>query len=152
MTKIKKILCPIDLSGDNKGMGDYVRLFANYEEVEVILLHVFPEMRRYLADFGVSTPEEMGNVMTKLSENTLVKTKAMVEEFFSGLNTRFITVEAVSPADKIVEVAKKEQVDLIIMGNHGRSGFSRLLLGSVSAGVLQLTGIPVLVVPTAGRV
>jgi nucleotide-binding universal stress UspA family protein len=50
------------------------------------------------------------------------------------------------PAEEIVHVAQKMQVDLIVMGNKGRRGIDRWVLGSVSEKVLQQAECPVLVV------
>jgi nucleotide-binding universal stress UspA family protein len=51
-----------------------------------------------------------------------------------------------SPANMIIDVANAEKVDLIVMGAHGESGASKLLLGSVVQKVLYWAAIPVLVV------
>lgn len=50
-----------------------------------------------------------------------------------------------SPADAIVKAARRYKCDLIYMGSHGRSGLTKLLLGSQTSKVLALTRIPVLV-------
>lgn len=50
------------------------------------------------------------------------------------------------PVDRIVGVAEEEQVDLIVMGSRGLGGFQRILLGSVSDGVLHHAHCPVLIV------
>jgi nucleotide-binding universal stress UspA family protein len=55
-------------------------------------------------------------------------------------------VQAGFPFVEILETAKKRRCDLIVMGSHGRRGFSRLLLGSVTSQVLARAGMPVLVV------
>lgn len=51
------------------------------------------------------------------------------------------------PAETIVEFAEKEAIDQIVMGSRGRSGVSRVLLGSVAGTVVQDSPIPVTVVP-----
>jgi len=51
-----------------------------------------------------------------------------------------------SAVDGIVNFAKNNGVDLIVMGSHGRSGFKKLVLGSVAAGVLVKAECPVLTV------
>jgi nucleotide-binding universal stress UspA family protein len=57
------------------------------------------------------------------------------------------------PAERIVEYAQSEQVDLIAMVTHGRSGFRRRVFGSVAEKVLRTTTLPVLLVrpPGAGE-
>ena len=53
-----------------------------------------------------------------------------------------------SPVEKIIEFAKKEKVDVIVMGNIGLSGFSKLkVLGSVARSVSERAEVPVMIVP-----
>lgn len=62
-------------------------------------------------------------------------------------------VEMGDPATVILEIARRESVDLVVVGSHGRSGFERFLLGSVSGRVVQHAPCDVLVVksPQTGR-
>ena len=53
-----------------------------------------------------------------------------------------------TPVTRIVEVAEKKQVDMIIIGSHGRTGLAHLLIGSKVQRVVQLSPIPVTVVKT----
>ena len=53
-----------------------------------------------------------------------------------------------TPVTRIVEVAEKKQVDMIIIGSHGRTGLAHLLIGSKVQRVVQLSSIPVTVVKT----
>jgi nucleotide-binding universal stress UspA family protein len=48
------------------------------------------------------------------------------------------------PAERIVEVADEEHCDLIVMGTHGRTGFRRLLMGSVAEAVVRRANFPVI--------
>jgi nucleotide-binding universal stress UspA family protein len=54
------------------------------------------------------------------------------------------------PAEEIVRYAARHSVDLIVVGTHGRTGVSRLLLGSVAERVVRTTSCPVLTVPSSG--
>jgi len=62
----------------------------------------------------------------------------------AGLNGDKVIVHG-SPYQEIVEIAKARQVDLIIMGTHGRTGLRHMLMGSVAEKVVQLASCPVLV-------
>jgi nucleotide-binding universal stress UspA family protein len=61
-----------------------------------------------------------------------------------GLTVDTIIVQG-TPFREIVEVAKTKQVDLIIMGTHGRTGMTHLLMGSVAERVVRLAPCPVMV-------
>ena len=55
-------------------------------------------------------------------------------------------IPTVSITDKIVTFVKTNKIDLIVMGSHGRTGFDKLLLGSVANGVSQKAKCPILII------
>lgn len=63
-----------------------------------------------------------------------------------GLEAKFVHVPDSWPAEAIVETAKSEGCNLIVMASHGRRGLGRLILGSQTSEVLSNSAIPVLVV------
>jgi nucleotide-binding universal stress UspA family protein len=54
------------------------------------------------------------------------------------------------PAESIVEAARVQKADLIVMSSHGRTGLGRLILGSVAESVLRATETPILLIRVAG--
>ena len=64
---------------------------------------------------------------------------------------RLTTLGGQSIAERILEVAREEQADLIVMGTHGRQGVERLVLGSVAQAVAGSSEIPVQIVPVRVR-
>jgi nucleotide-binding universal stress UspA family protein len=64
----------------------------------------------------------------------------------AGVTVETLVVEDHLPARGIVDAAANCGADLIVMGSHGRSGLSKLMLGSVAAKVLALSPVPVLVI------
>jgi nucleotide-binding universal stress UspA family protein len=64
----------------------------------------------------------------------------------AGIGCESAVIEGRAAADGILEAARTQAVDLIVMGSHGRRGLEKLLLGSVTQRVLQDTTVPVLVV------
>ena len=56
-----------------------------------------------------------------------------------------------TPVTRILEVAKKKQASMIIIGSHGRTGLSHLLVGSKAERVVQLSPIPVTVVKSSTK-
>ncbi|OHV86454.1 universal stress protein [Mesorhizobium sp. ORS 3428] len=63
-----------------------------------------------------------------------------------GVRAKVLHVENRAPAEAILDTARAEGCDLIVMASHGRRGLGRLMLGSQTAEVVSLTDIPVLVV------
>jgi len=59
------------------------------------------------------------------------------------------SVETTDPAKVIVDFARKEDIDLIVLGTHGRTGFSRALMGSVAESVVRHAHCPVVTIRQA---
>ncbi len=68
----------------------------------------------------------------------------------TGLKTTALLVHGAT-VDTILKEASKLDVDMIVVGSHGRGAMYQLLLGSVSEGILHKSRCPILVVPTHGR-
>jgi nucleotide-binding universal stress UspA family protein len=75
-----------------------------------------------------------------------ILTKAEENLSAAGISARTLHVPRTRPADAIIDVAKQEGCDTIVMGSHGRRGIGRLLLGSQAAEVLSRADIAVLIV------
>jgi nucleotide-binding universal stress UspA family protein len=143
----RKILITTDGSAVSKHTACEGVKFAQQLGAEVLALFVAPEYQYpvYVEIIPPSYPleEEYVETMERLgAEHTDPIMQAAQE---AGLVHRAITTFADSPGMKIVEIAEKNQCDLIFMGSHGRSGFGQLLLGSVTNKVLSHTSKPVLV-------
>jgi nucleotide-binding universal stress UspA family protein len=80
--------------------------------------------------------EKMGSEITSDVENT-AKT--------AGLEAESLVLKG-DPAEKIVNFAEEQNVDMIVVGSHGIGGFERLVIGSVSEKVVRHAKVPVLVV------
>ena len=63
----------------------------------------------------------------------------------AGIPITFKIIPVVSAPDAIASFAKSHKIDLVVMGSHGRTGFDKALLGSVSQGVSQKIHCPVLI-------
>lgn len=72
-----------------------------------------------------------------------------IEEFerLAGDQRVETAIEKGSPSEEIVEYARRENCDTIVMGTHGRAGINRLLLGSVAERVVRASPVPVVTVP-----
>ena len=146
MIEIRRILCPIDFSDHSRRALDQAIAIARWYESTVTVLHVFSPAP--VAAFGPGPVVLEPIVLTPVDRDQLLAdTKAFAEtEGAPG-----ITIEAVvregSTASEILEQATAMPADLLVIGTHGRSGFERLVLGSVAERVLRKASCPVLTVP-----
>ncbi len=100
-------------------------------------------------------PSPEGQAETHSGEYPLRNLEAYLERMAMNLRLNGFEVEVEirdgEPAHAIADVAVKFGVEVIIMCTHGRSGLSRLLTGSVTLEVLNMTPCPVLVIPNRER-
>jgi nucleotide-binding universal stress UspA family protein len=146
MIEIRRILCPIDCSDYSRRALDHAIAIARWYESTVTVLQVFSPAP--VAAFGPGPVVFEPIVLTAVDRDQLLAdTKAFAEtESAPG-----ITIEAVvregNPAAEILEQAASMKTDLLVIGTHGRSGFERLVLGSVAEKVLRKASCPVMTVP-----
>jgi nucleotide-binding universal stress UspA family protein len=93
---------------------------------------------------GAPTPPQARVVLHDHNEEALTQLRDLIPSSFQG--TWDADVAAGPPAETIVRVAHERGADLIVMGTHGRTGLSHVLLGSVAEKVVRLASCPVLTV------
>jgi len=144
LTTVQRILWATDLSPVSEAAWPYVLMLADLLTAEVILLHaVRPAELAGLADHPVPPPAGWVERYLTPLEQDLERRQRAVEAL--GLRARRKIVVG-TPAEVIVAEAQGEQADLIVMGTHGRSGLSHVLLGSVAEAVIRKAACPVLTV------
>ncbi len=147
MKTIDKILFPIDFSEEFETLLPWVSTFVNCFEATLYVLFVAQDLRDF-SSFYVphgnlqQFQEEALNAAQQKMSLTAKKT-------FQGFKKVESRVVQGSPADKIIETAKQEGVDLIIMGTHGRKGLERAIFGSVCDKVVRFAPCPVLTINPA---
>lgn len=141
--QIKKIICSIDFSPHSQKVAQYAAIISEALNAEVTVLYVVPSMKEY-ADFETS-PALVNQFVEKIS----TAARGNMDKFISQ---HFKTVPATGRVEKgyaaevIISVANALPADLIIMGTHGRTGFNRLMFGSVADKVIKTSPVPVLTV------
>ena len=145
MLVIHRILCPVDFSEPSERALDYALGLAERLGAEVDVVHVFQFPTFAVEDGTVTLPPF-------LQENLAQRLRERLEQFVlektgEGPKTTVQVLEGV-PYVEIMQAAKGR--DLIVMATHGRTGLSRLLLGSVAERVVRGSEIPVLTIRSAG--
>lgn len=140
--RLQHILVPYDFSEGAKLALHHAIAHAQHFQSNLTLLHVVHLPFRGVS-LGAGEPHAMEGML--LAEATKQLT-ALIEELKQQNLTANSRVRPGYPAPEIVEVARQELVDLIIMGTHGRTGFKHTVLGSVAENVVRHAPCPVLVV------
>jgi nucleotide-binding universal stress UspA family protein len=146
VVEFKHVLCPIDL-GESSGRSlAYAAAFARWYKARLTVLHVVPTFDPVQVQSG-----QLGNpvhfVQPVPREEVLAALRAAVDAAGGDARQTTAVAEAGDPVAAIVDQAVGIPADLLVMGTHGRSGFDRLLLGSVAEKVLRKAPCPVLTVP-----
>ena len=141
--KIKKILCPVDFSGACNLAVKYAKEIALLFNSRLYLLHVVEPLLGYenymifrisLQEMAENTKkvaeEKLNNIAKKIKKVPIIKTEVREGKAFV----------------EIIKTARKDNIDLIIMGSHGRTGLSHVLIGSVAERVVRKAHCPVLIV------
>jgi len=141
MAMLKKILAPTDFSELSVEGIRYASHLAKDVGAQLIVMNVI-----ILDETNTTTKGEIDAHKARLAE-FVAKT---VPHRGADLKVREVVV-AGQPYNAIIDCAEKEHVDLVIMSSHGRSGLSRMLIGSVTDRLLRAAKCPVLVVPSHGK-
>ncbi|WP_296806512.1 universal stress protein [uncultured Methanobrevibacter sp.] len=137
----KKILVPTDGSEFAKKAQLHALFLAKVNGAEIIALSV--SENHFIS--GISSTEEveqLNQILTNCCKEDLKEFEDMNKD---GIKISPVIKEG-SPAKAILDVASEEDIDLIVIGSSGKSGFDRFILGSVSDKVVNAAKCPVLVV------
>jgi nucleotide-binding universal stress UspA family protein len=134
---LKKILAPTDFSDLSARGVRYACQLAKDVGAEVIILNVV-----LLDETNVVNKQEVERHKKRLDEFIAEK----IAGSGTGLTIRKV-IDAGQTYGAIIDCAENESVDLIVMSSHGRSGLSRMLIGSITDKTLRGASCPVLVVP-----
>lgn len=137
----KTYLVPVDFSIGSDAALDRALKLAKEDRAKLVLLHVismnfaFPLQAGFTDIFGILEENAKKNL------RRLVRRRRLRPGQF-----RALFVQGINPADEIAATAKKVRAAMIIMGSHGRTGFKRLMIGSVAERTLRQAECPVLIV------
>jgi nucleotide-binding universal stress UspA family protein len=143
MLPIRKILHPTDFSPHSQHAWRLACALARDYSVPLVLLHVHSPFVAY-GDGLVATvpPDYTEELRARLRQIDPHDPRIVVER-------RLIEGD---PVLEILRIARESKCDLIVMGTHGRTGFGRLLMGSVAEEVLRKAPCPVLTVKVPAKV
>ena len=136
-----KILVPTDGSEFAKKAQLHALFLAKVSGAEIIALSV---SENHFIN-GISVTEEVEQLNQILKDRCIKDLKEFEDMNENGVKISSVIKEG-TPAKVILDVASEEDIDLIVIGSSGKSGFDRFILGSVSDKVVNAAKCPVLVV------
>lgn len=145
MKLYRRILHPTDFSRASRPAFERAVKLARQEGAELLIVHVMVPPAPFVGNGYVSPKnyEDLEAAARKSAETQLKAVLARAKK--AGARAKAILTEGI-PVEQIVRAAKGKRADLIVIGTHGRTGFSRFFLGSVAERVVQLAPCPVLTV------
>jgi nucleotide-binding universal stress UspA family protein len=132
----KTILFPTDFSEHSKAALQHAASLARGNDAMLLIVHV-KEPPETLASTGFAgyPINEDDTGLRQLLDQVSPTVRIYDKRLLSG-----------EPAEEIVQLAEQEDVEMIVMGTHGRTGLTRLLMGSVAEAVVRRAQCPVLTV------
>ena len=147
MISLKKILCPIDHSDCSKEALKYAVSFAMKDEAKLYLLHII-DIRSF-NDSLVSMSQQIPDKET-LEQLRMKLLDCIPEDIRDDMDVEATVIQGI-PFAEIISTAKEKEIDMIVIGSHGRTGISHMMLGSVSEKVVRKAPCPVLTVRQPGH-
>lgn len=141
-TNIKKVLVPIDFSDYSKSALKYAVNFAKSFNAEIILVYVV-EPVIYPPDFSMGQIA-MPSINAEWDDRAKDELQKLAKSDITGAENVKTIIKTGKPFVEIIETAKEENVDLIIIATHGHSGVEHILFGSTAEKVVRKAPCPVL--------
>lgn len=144
---LRTILCPVDFNDLSVLALKYAADFRKCSGGELLVMFANPFLPP--PQLSAEKLDQMTEAWRESKETSEKYLEAFVKKHLGADSTdvESMVVES-SPVNAIVETARVREVDLIVMGTHGRGGENRMLLGSVAERVLRESECPVLTVRT----
>ena len=140
-----QILIAVDLSESSELVIKKGIELAIKMEASVILSSVVPMYVDYLQSQMSMLPTPWDEIYTAQKEAAIKELK-LVQDKFPNIPIE-IYVEVGNAKDVVIDKATKDKVDYIVVGTHGRTGFSHVVMGSTAEYIVRHATMPVMVVP-----
>jgi len=150
MIKIDKILFPTDFSEHSEYALSYALSFAKEYGAKLHVLHVIEDVQ-YLANAYMFDVPVMPS-FADIEQSRLKEMQEFIERVITDPTIEIEkTIKRGRPFIEIIQTAREEDVDLIVIATHGRSGLEHVLFGSVAEKVVRKAPCPVLSIRRPGH-
>lgn len=149
MTEFRRILCPVDFSQCSRDALDCAIGLARHHTARVLVLHVFANWPTVAVIPSLNADSPGKSSLRDVDRDELLRCleRFVKDQLGNHAHIETRVVEAPDVHREILLQAEQIKADVIVLGSHGRSGFERLLLGSIADKVLRRAPCPVMIVP-----
>ena len=150
MIRLTKLLVPTDFSEDSEQAARYAVELAKRFQAEIHCIHVvdIPADLLSTSDYYMTGPSEQ--FIDQIREESKKNLEGFAEKNLEGAQVQTAFLEG-SPFVEIIRYARDQQIDLVVIATHGRTGLKHVLFGSVAEKVVRKAPCPVLVVKREER-
>ena len=142
---IKKILWPTDFSGSAaEALQQVISLTEKYQ-AEIHVLYVIEDLAHHPDWYGAFDPTHIEKLSDFSKKSAHKKLDQVCEKYLNGCPMYIRHVSMGDPADEILKLIKKEQMDMVVMATRGSGG--QFPFGSVTDKVIKHSPVPVLSIP-----
>jgi universal stress protein A len=146
--ELTKVLVPTDFSNHSDQALQWGASLAGKYAAQMLLLHVIPPAVEEVSARGSASEEAIMDLEAKVEARLY---EIISQELQESLPVD-VKIAVGKPAEEILRVAHEEAVDLIVMGTHGHTGLTHVLLGSTAETVLRNAPCPVFTVRAEAQV
>ena len=139
MKTYPRILFPVDLTQESEVVADHVATMVDKFGAELHMVHV-------IVNFKSPTFASVSDVMDEIKKNAMGELDEFAASHFPSVAQKITKVLTGHSGRQILRYIEKENISLVIMGTHGRSGLGTAFFGSVAQRVVQSAKVPVLTV------
>ena len=150
MIRLAKLLVPTDFSEDSEQAARYAVELAKRFQAEIHCIHVvdIPADLLSTSAYYMTGPSE--GFLDQIREESKKNLEAFAKKNLEGVGVRTAFLEG-SPFVEIIRYARNQEIDLVVIATHGRTGLRHVLFGSVAEKVVRKAPCPVLVVKRKER-
>jgi len=145
MITIKNILVATDFGGPSEAALEYGRQIARFSGATLHVVHVVADAASQVLT-PVGMVPDLGRLQMDLEDDARLRLEQTINDNDHDVKSAIAVISSAAPARAILAYAESKQIDLIVVGTHGRSGLAHLLMGSVAEHVVRSAPCPVLTV------
>ena len=145
--KYKKVLFCTDFSENSDFAFDYAFGIAKRDEAVLYILHIKSVVPRWTYVDNYMTKDDWNKLKVTMREDIDKKYNDQYLSQIKDKNKVKTVTKSGREDEEILKFARKENIDIIVIGTHGRTGIKHVLLGSVAEKIVRCSPIPVFIIP-----